>query len=970
MNVVFQKKRALKEVIAVIIKSAGLALLTLALTVSAAGQGKTHDSDQIIQSRLGGPSHSTLASGGQALMDVVVGQDASGRTSDAAQDLADYLSRITGGEFRVVTGNGSSGIAVGEFKDFPHLNLEDLFNTTNPTRLDEHVVHTHGSGVYLIGASSRASQHAVWTFLYEIGYRQFFPTETWEVIPDIPDLSVMMSSFESPDFYNRAGPRRAAHTDRDQWSTWHARNRISSSFSLSTGHAYDGIIRRNQEAFDANPDYTAGTSSKFRVSEPGLIELVVQDAVNRIKSNPDIMSISMEPSDGGGWCDSPEEEALGSISDRVVILANAVAEAINDLGYGEKFVGIYAYNQHSVPPNIEVHPNVIVSVATSFIRGGYTPEQLVEGWSERGATIGVRDYYDTFVWTQGMPREGRGGNINYLLEIIPNFYENGARFMNANSTDAWAVNGLGFYLSSRFLWDVSLVNRVDDLVEDFLEKAFGEAIEPMQKFYELVSWGNQIPRTNSDLLARMYKHIHQAKMLTDDPNILARLDELTLYTRYTELWFQFEDAGSEAARDRAAQDVYRHAYRMQSRMMSPVRQLYFYLRRSNVYGNIPEEADSGWLSVGRELEDMLPWKSSKVFSDEEIIEFIEHGIASYEVENLDFEIKSFSTDLVPAYPNLDLPDVSTGSTGRGFRGRKSMFTWLEADEPLVLDVTGGTITHYQDRGNVRFHLMSDQEATTEPVDFDDSVPPDAETYQIELTSPYDGLHTLIWNDGSDRTYLNWEHGQYMTIEASLNEPFSFQRDFHLYFYVPKGTEVVGGYVSLHSRTQIRDGEGNEMSGWQNENDNAGYFMIPVQEGQDGTLWSIGANRNVTLRLLTVPPFLAKNAEELLLPKEVIYGKETTVLDNNELPSSFDLKQNYPNPFNPSTLIQYDIANQSHVRLEVYNVIGQRVITLVNEEKTPGRYEVLFDAASLASGVYLYRLQTETFQKTRQMLLVK
>ncbi len=317
-----------------------------------------------------------------------------------------------------------------------------------------------------------------------------------------------------------------------------------------------------------------------------------------------------------------------------------------------------------------------------------------------------------------------------------------------------------------------------------------------------------------------------------------------------------------------------------------------------------------------------------------------------------------------------MPDVSTGSTGRGFRGRKSMFTWLEADEPLVLDVTGGTITHYQDRGNVRFHLMSDQEATTEPVDFDDSVPPDAETYQIELTSPYDGLHTLIWNDGSDRTYLNWEHGQYMTIEASLNEPFSFQRDFHLYFYVPKGTEVVGGYVSLHSRTQIRDGEGNEMSGWQNENDNAGYFMIPVQEGQDGTLWSIGANRNVTLRLLTVPPFLAKNAEELLLPKEVIYGKETTVLDNNELPSSFDLKQNYPNPFNPSTLIQYDIANQSHVRLEVYNVIGQRVITLVNEEKTPGRYEVLFDAASLASGVYLYRLQTEAFQKTRQMLLVK
>ena len=88
------------------------------------------------------------------------------------------------------------------------------------------------------------------------------------------------------------------------------------------------------------------------------------------------------------------------------------------------------------------------------------------------------------------------------------------------------------------------------------------------------------------------------------------------------------------------------------------------------------------------------------------------------------------------------------------------------------------------------------------------------------------------------------------------------------------------------------------------------------------------------------------------------------------PSFFELNQNYPNPFNPSTTLVYDLAARSHVRLEVFDLLGQKVSTLVDRDQEPGHYAVGFDASALASGPYYCRLTAGDFSATRKLMLFR
>ncbi len=83
-----------------------------------------------------------------------------------------------------------------------------------------------------------------------------------------------------------------------------------------------------------------------------------------------------------------------------------------------------------------------------------------------------------------------------------------------------------------------------------------------------------------------------------------------------------------------------------------------------------------------------------------------------------------------------------------------------------------------------------------------------------------------------------------------------------------------------------------------------------------------------------------------------------------------LDQNYPNPFNPSTSISYSLPTRSHVTIRVYNLLGQHVARLVDEEKAPGEYTVEWNAGTLSSGVYFYRMTAGAFSETKKMVVMR
>jgi hypothetical protein len=89
-----------------------------------------------------------------------------------------------------------------------------------------------------------------------------------------------------------------------------------------------------------------------------------------------------------------------------------------------------------------------------------------------------------------------------------------------------------------------------------------------------------------------------------------------------------------------------------------------------------------------------------------------------------------------------------------------------------------------------------------------------------------------------------------------------------------------------------------------------------------------------------------------------------------LPNDFELSQNYPNPFNPSTTINFSIPQTSFVTLAIYDILGNKIKTLVNDVRSPGNYEVAFDGNNLSSGIYFYQLKAENYTQTKKMLLLR
>ena len=842
-----------------------------------------------------------LADNGMANYMILTSATASPTIKQSAVVLADYLSKISGATFQTTTGDGSSGIAIGTMNDFSNLPFKPEFDLNHPGQRQGYEIKSHSNGVYIIGATPLAVEYAVFDFLTQLGYRQFFPMKKWEVIPKKERLEVALHIKEVPDYNHRrvwSGHGIWSEYELDQ-NHWWSVNR-DGGYALNTGHAYNAIVAANKAEFDKHPEYyalidgerqTSVKEIKFCISNPSLRQLVVNHALKQFQRNPKLESISMDPSDGGGWCQCKECLKMGSPSTRAVFLSNTVAQAVRELYQGKK-IGMYAYNQHSPAPEIDVDKDVVVSVATSFISGGMNVDEIIDGWAVKGAVLGIREYYNVLTWSKLLPGRSKGSNLSYLQKSISDFYNKGARYLTSEACDDWIPSGLGYYVAEKLLWNID--EDVLAITDDFFNRAFGPSAQTIKEYYTFLD-GSEPTMLASDPIGRMYRLLKQAREeAQSDSVILSRIDDLVLYTRYTELFKDYETTSNVTEKQVKFNEL-----------MSFIEGI----KENRILHTLGIDKSLHWKDYSPDPDAYVkPVWVNKIYTSEEIEELINNGIANNEL--FDFQPIEFSNKLMPVHfinDKLIYPHLNPR------RNTWRYYTWVdELLQPIKIEITGGLIAHYRDRGNVKVNLTklggaSDNGTYETLIQTDASTPPNGITNTVVLTPKQVGLHAIDISDGNDKTADTWNN-YYKTFTGDAEIEGSF------YFYVPKGTRKVGMYHKLIKGT-LYDGDDNEVFVFKNT---SAYQSFPVAEGQDGKIWSFKDARGI-IKLMTVPPYFSLNPRYMLLPEEVIEKDGLSVVKSQNPdafitvwePTKTSIK--YPGIGNDYSIVVRDLESYAIVR---------------------------------------------------------
>jgi hypothetical protein len=237
-------------------------------------------------------------------------------------------------------------------------------------------------------------------------------------------------------------------------------------------------------------------------------------------------------------------------------------------------------------------------------------------------------------------------------------------------------------------------------------------------------------------------------------------------------------------------------------------------------------------------------------------------------------------------------------------------------------------------------------SSTPPNDGYELMPGDSTQFESGVAVPPNPHFMLTAPADSARIVLN---DSAQTVSFMWNTAIDLNGDALIYQWVPVGKSAV---------TTANKGADNFI-------DMTAYDLVKKYLGTADSLmlkWTVytkGAEATIVHSVDTMSVMLVKNF--------VITGVNSY---NDGLPTTYSLSQNFPNPFNPTTSIRYGIPNDGTVSLKIYNTLGQEVATLVNQYQARGFYTVPFNASRLASGMYIYRLQSGSYTSVKKMMLLK
>ena len=200
-----------------------------------------------------------------------------------------------------------------------------------------------------------------------------------------------------------------------------------------------------------------------------------------------------------------------------------------------------------------------------------------------------------------------------------------------------------------------------------------------------------------------------------------------------------------------------------------------------------------------------------------------------------------------------------------------------------------------------------------------------------------------------------------------------------------GTWNNGAYAVYHTQsTRTRQFGGGATGGMDDRfdmilysraiNDTGGITILPqtmLAYGNDGNHYNDSINQPPNTAVpQNVANALHYSSDHLPIVALFKFENIIGVKNQSQIASVFKLEQNYPNPFNPNTIIRYELKTESFVKLDVYDITGKLISSLVNKKQRAGKYEAVFSGDGLPSGVYVYRLSTGKFTEYKKMILLK
>lgn len=740
------------------------------------------------------------------------------------------------------------------------------------------VIVTIGRRTYVVANTPLGIRHGVYALLEHIGLRWFFPDPIWTVVPKLDTVSLNLNDRQKPAFdYRRIWYEWGATTKRlrENYEAWMERNRQYGTFQVDCGHAYERFVP--QRLFKEHPEYFALVGGQRKptqicITNPDVIKLGIEYALNAFRKRPELNMISVEPNDGGGYCECENCRSIGSVSDMTFHFANIIARELRK-EFPNKFVGLYAYAYHSDPPKFKLEPNVYVQVTTGFRYTNLSFEEQVEAFRKLGAKVGVYDYFSVYPWSWDMPGAAKASRIYELAQSIRKYHELGLTTIDAESGCNWAPYGLGYYIASKLMWNPKL--DVNELVADFCRRSFGRAEKPMRRLIERWARGERFSQRTLILALR---DVNEALSLEDDPKCQERIAFFGLYLHWLKLWHRYHRLSQRTEFGKLIVDPKlvidaAHDWVVFSRRIYELGIVHTYPMLFTEWFN---SRLSSLLRIEGVTKEMLEdWKKERtdIPTVEEAKELARLDCEEFKGElAVELTGKSYSDELVPLVERIPGLKEAYANVKRSplFVERGTHYFLGKAAEELEVHLKpqpGHTILgRWKLIEALTGNVVSKGEVKCEKPN---------ESASIKLKLPKRGLYLLEPPTGYWHVAELAFDGRHVSVRADRKQQLQLWTpniNSPLYFYVPKGTKsfvigvIAGGWPK--SRIILRDGSGKVIA--DKELLPTDELSVLVPKGSDGQIWSIAIN---TLRgvfeFYDVPPYIAAHPCELLVPKDAL-----------------------------------------------------------------------------------------------------